>query len=47
LFCVSSGREPKIRRDSFCSTIAPERIKDIAVRYTLVGGKVIYEAGKN
>jgi len=27
--------------------IAPEKIKDAAVRYTIVGGKVVYEAGIN
>jgi predicted amidohydrolase YtcJ len=28
-------------------SIAPEKIKDAAVRYTVVGGKVVYEAGQN
>src|SRR5437667_10223870 len=27
--------------------MAPERIRDAAVRYTIVGGRVAYEAGKN
>jgi predicted amidohydrolase YtcJ len=27
--------------------LAPEKIKDAAVRYTIVGGRVVYEAGKN
>jgi predicted amidohydrolase YtcJ len=28
-------------------SMVPEKIKDVAVRYTIVGGKVVYEAGKN
>jgi len=27
--------------------MAQEKIKDAAVRYTIVGGRVVYEAGKN
>ncbi len=33
--------------DSDLFAIPPERIKDAEVRYTIVGGKVVYEAGKN
>jgi predicted amidohydrolase YtcJ len=33
--------------DTDLFAIAPERIKDAAVRYTVVGGKIVYEAGKN
>jgi predicted amidohydrolase YtcJ len=33
--------------DSDLFSIAPEKIKDAAVRYTVVGGKIVYEAGKN
>jgi predicted amidohydrolase YtcJ len=33
--------------DSDLFSIAPEKIKDATVRYTVVGGKIIYEAGKN
>ena len=33
--------------DADLFSIAPEKIKDVAVRYTLVGGKLIYEAGQN
>ena len=32
-------------RDLFA--VAQEKIKDVAVRYTIVGGRVVYEAGKN
>ena len=33
--------------DTDLFSIPPERIKDAAVRYTIVGGKIAYEAGKN
>ena len=33
--------------DSDLFSIAPEKIKDASVRCTIVGGKVVYEAGKN
>jgi predicted amidohydrolase YtcJ len=33
--------------DTDLFSIAPERIKDASVRYTVVGGKIVYEAGKN
>jgi len=33
--------------DTDVFAIAPEKIKDAAVRYTVVDGKVVYEAGKN
>lgn len=33
--------------DSDLFSMAPEKIKDAAVRYTIVDGKVVYEAGKN
>jgi len=33
--------------DSDLFSMAPEKIKDAAVRFTIVGGKVVYEAGKN
>jgi len=33
--------------DTDLFAIAPEKIKDAAVRYTVVDGKVVYEAGKN
>jgi hypothetical protein len=33
--------------DSDLFSMAPEKIKDAAVRYTIVGGKVVYEVGKN
>ena len=33
--------------DSDLFSIAAERLKDAAVRYTIVGGKVVYEAAKN
>jgi hypothetical protein len=33
--------------DTDLFSIAPEKIKDAAVRWTIVGGKVVYEAGKN
>jgi predicted amidohydrolase YtcJ len=33
--------------DSDLFAIAPEKIKDAAVRYTIVGGKVVYQARKN
>jgi predicted amidohydrolase YtcJ len=33
--------------DTDLFSIAPEKIKDAAVRYTVVGGKIVYEAGKN
>jgi predicted amidohydrolase YtcJ len=33
--------------DSDLFSMAREEIKDAAVRYTIVGGKVVYEAGKN
>jgi len=32
-------------RDLFA--MAQEKIKDAAVRYTIVGGRVVYQAGKN
>jgi predicted amidohydrolase YtcJ len=28
-------------------SIAPEKIKDAAIRWTIVGGKIVYEAGQN
>ncbi|HVH71787.1 MAG TPA: amidohydrolase [Candidatus Dormibacteraeota bacterium] len=31
--------------DTDLFAIAPEKIKDVAVRYTIVGGKVVYDAG--
>lgn len=31
--------------DTDLFSVAPEKIKDAAVRYTIVGGKVVYEAG--
>jgi predicted amidohydrolase YtcJ len=33
--------------DSDLFALAPEKIKDASVQYTIVGGKVVYEAGKN
>ena|SRR2546426_2164758 len=33
--------------DTDLFSVAPEKVKDAAVRYTIVGGKVVYEAGKN
>jgi len=33
--------------DTDLFSIAPEKIKDAAVRYTVVGGKIVYEASKN
>jgi hypothetical protein len=33
--------------DSDLFAMAPEKIKDAIVRYTVVGGKVVYEAAKN
>jgi predicted amidohydrolase YtcJ len=33
--------------DTDLFSVAPEKIKDAAVRYTIVGGKVVYEAGNN
>jgi predicted amidohydrolase YtcJ len=33
--------------DTDLFSLAPEKIKDAAVRYTIVGGKIVYEAGKN
>jgi len=33
--------------DSDLFAIAPKKIKDAAVRFTIVGGKIVYEAGKN
>jgi hypothetical protein len=33
--------------DSDLFSVAPERIKDTTVRYTIVDGKVVYEAGRN
>ena len=33
--------------DSDLFSLPPEKIKDTAVRYTMVGGKVVYEAAKN
>jgi predicted amidohydrolase YtcJ len=33
--------------DSDLFSVAPEKIKDASVRYTVVGGKIVYEAGKN
>jgi len=33
--------------DTDLFSIAPEKIKDATVRYTIVNGKVVYEAGKN
>jgi predicted amidohydrolase YtcJ len=33
--------------DTDLFSIAPEKIKDATVRYTIVGGKIVYEAGKN
>ncbi len=33
--------------DSDLFSMAPEKTKDAAVRYTIVGGKVVYEVGKN
>jgi predicted amidohydrolase YtcJ len=33
--------------DTDLFSVAPEKIKDAAVRYTIVGGKVVYEAAKN
>jgi predicted amidohydrolase YtcJ len=33
--------------DTELFAIAPEKIKDARVRYTIVGGKVVYEAGRN
>ncbi len=33
--------------DTDLFSIAPEKIKDAALRYTIVGGKVVYEAGKH
>ncbi len=33
--------------DTDLFSIAPEKIKDAAVRYTVVGGKVVYAAGRN
>jgi predicted amidohydrolase YtcJ len=33
--------------DSDLFAMAPEKIKDAVVRYTIAGGKVVYEAGKN
>ena len=33
--------------DTDLFSIAPEKIKGVAARYTVVGGKVVYEAGKN
>jgi len=33
--------------DSDLFSVVPEKIKDSAVRITIVGGKVVYEAGKN
>jgi predicted amidohydrolase YtcJ len=33
--------------DTDLFSVAPEKIKDAAVRYTTVGGKVVYEVGKN
>lgn len=33
--------------DTDLFSISPEKIKDAAVRYTIVGGRIVYEAGKN
>jgi predicted amidohydrolase YtcJ len=33
--------------DTDLFSIAPEKIKDAAVRWTIVGGKIVYEAGQN
>jgi hypothetical protein len=33
--------------DTDLFSIAPEKIKDASVRYTVVGGKIVYDAGKN
>jgi len=33
--------------DSDLFSMAAEKIKEVAARYTIVGGKVVYEAGKN
>jgi len=33
--------------DSDLFSIAPEKIKDVAVRFTIVGGRIVYDAGKN
>jgi predicted amidohydrolase YtcJ len=33
--------------DTDLLSVAPEKIKDAAVRYTIVGGKIVYEAGTN
>jgi hypothetical protein len=33
--------------DADLFSIAPEKIKDATVRYTVVGGKIVYDAGKN
>lgn len=33
--------------DTDLFSIAPEKIKDATVRYTIVGGKIVYDAGKN
>lgn len=33
--------------DADLFAIAPEKIKDTSVNYTIVGGKIVYEAGKN
>jgi predicted amidohydrolase YtcJ len=33
--------------DTDLFSIAPEQIKDAAVRWTIVGGKIVYEAGQN
>lgn len=33
--------------DADLFSIPPEKIRDAAVRYTIVGGKIVYEAGKN
>ena len=33
--------------DTDLFSIAPEKIKDASVRWTMVGGKIVYEAGKN
>jgi predicted amidohydrolase YtcJ len=33
--------------DNDLFSIAPEKIKDVAVRYTIVGGKIAYEPGKS
>jgi predicted amidohydrolase YtcJ len=46
--CLTPGKlADLVILDAGLFSIAAEKIKDAAARYTVAGGKIVYEAGKN